>query len=144
MRDVKNRVIGGAAAIVVGLLTAIGPQLLFKICDQNHHMEADGAASVCYYTAKAAIAIGAVTAILGILYIVFVSRQIRAGFSIAIALNALAVFAIANFLIGVDDMAMMSCRMYTLPALNVISLLSFAAALVNAIWLIKKQQGVSN
>jgi hypothetical protein len=129
----KNRIIAGIATIVTGALLAIGPQALFKICDQGHH---EGH-SVCFWTGQAAIGIGIVLVLLGILYLVFSNPGIRAGLSIGIALNLVLILLVANVLIGTCDSAMMRCNTTTLPALNVISVLALVLAAVNTGYLLR-------
>jgi hypothetical protein len=132
----KNRAAGGLIAVISGSLAAFGPQSLFKICDQGHHMMSGGH-SVCYYTAQASIAIGVLIALLGIAYFIFADGSVRAGLSLAIAGSSTLLFAIANILIGMDEMETMACRVATLPALNVISIITFTLAAVNTVWLLR-------
>jgi predicted cobalt transporter CbtA len=136
----KNRIAGGTIAAVSGALTAFGPQSLFKICDQSHHMAADNVHSSCYYTAQACVAIGVLSILIGVVYVFAANRGTRTGLSLAVAGNAALVFTISNFLIGVDEMEMMACRIATLPALNVISVLTFALAIGNSALLIYKSR----
>jgi hypothetical protein len=130
----KNRIIVGIATIITGALLAIGPQALFKICDQGHH---EGH-SVCFWTGQAAIGIGIVLALLGLLYLAFSNPGIRAGLSIGIALDLVLILLVANVLIGTCDSAMMRCNTTALPALNVISVLALALAVVNTGYLFRR------
>ncbi|MDR0905457.1 MAG: DUF4418 family protein [Oscillospiraceae bacterium] len=130
----KNRIIGGVATVVTGALTAVGPHTIFKICDQGHH---EGH-SVCFWTGQATIGVGIIVALLGVAYLIFASEQTRAGISLSVAATSVLTFLLANVLIGMDDMAMMACRVKTLPALNVISILSFALAIGNTVYLLVK------
>jgi hypothetical protein len=129
----KNRIIGGLGAILTGGLVAIGPQTIFKICEQSHHT----GPSVCFWTSRAVIGTGVVFALLGISYILSRSPLLRAGLSFAAAANVILTFLLANVLIGMDSDAMMACRVKTLPALNVISTIVFALAAGNFVWLIR-------
>ncbi|MFP3154313.1 DUF4418 family protein [Lachnospiraceae bacterium ZAX-1] len=126
----KNRILVGAIAIVAGALIAIGPQFLFKICEQTHH-----AITTCYWTAQAEIGVGGVIALLGIAYLLFGDSHARVGLNLAIGLNSVLAFLIPNVLIGVCEMPTMDCRIATLPALNVISILAFALTVGNTIYL---------
>jgi hypothetical protein len=132
-----NRIVVGILTIITGVLLAVGPQTLFKICEQSHH---EGH-SVCYWTAQATIGIGIVLALLGLLYVVFSDPGVRVGLSIGIASLLVLTFLIANVLIGVEDSAMMPCRLATLPALNIISVLAFALSAVNAGYLLRLLRG---
>jgi len=131
-----NRIAVGAGSAAVGALVAIGPQTLFRICDQGHH----AAASVCFWTARSAIGLGAAFALLGAGYLFIRGAQGRAGVSLAMALNALLTFATANFLIGMDEDPMMACRVATLPALNVICAIAFLLAAANTARLLLQDQ----
>jgi hypothetical protein len=129
----KNRIAVGLLTIATGALLAIGPQTLFKICDQGHH---EGH-SACFWTGQATIGIGIVLIALGVLYLVVSDPGIRVGLSVGIAASLVLAFLVANVLIGVDDDAMMPCHTTTLPALNVISVLSFALAALNTGFLLR-------
>jgi hypothetical protein len=129
----KNRLAAGPLAAISGLLVAIGPQTMFKICDPSHH-----AVSNCFWTGQALIGVGSILAALGIAYIFISSPQTRAGVSLAIASDAILVFLIANVLIGMDDNPMMACRTTTLPILNIISVLTFVLAAANTVYLALK------
>jgi hypothetical protein len=129
----RNRIIVGLLTIATGILLAVGPQLLFKICEQGHHEEH----SVCFWTGQATIGIGIVLVLLGLFYLVFSDPNIHVGLSIGIALSLVLTFLIANVLIGVDSDTMMSCHTTTLPALNVISIVSFALSAVNTGYLLR-------
>jgi hypothetical protein len=135
-----NRIVGGILAIVTGVLLAVGPQTLFKICEQSHH---EGH-SVCFWTGQATIGIGIVVALLGLLYVVLNDPGVRAGLSIGIASLLVLTLLIANVLIGVEDSAMMPCRLATLPALNIISVLAFALSAVNTGYLLRLLRGRSD
>jgi hypothetical protein len=130
----KNRLIVGPITVIAGLLTAVGPQTLFRICEPSHH----ATVSSCFWTGQAVIGVGSVLAALGIAYIFFANEGVRAGISIAIAANALLTILLANLLIGMDNNAMMSCRLSTLPALNIISVLTIVLAAANAFHLLLK------
>jgi hypothetical protein len=129
----KNRIIVGVLVIMTGALLAVGPYTLFEICDQGHH---EGH-SICFWTRQVTLGIGIVLILLGVFYIVFNDPGIHAGLSIGIAAGFVLTLLVANVLIGVDDDPMMSCRTTTLPALNVISVLSFVLAVVNTGYLLR-------
>jgi hypothetical protein len=131
---VKNRIIGGLLAIVSGALVAFGPHTLFKICEQSHH---EGA-SVCFWTGQVAIGIGIVLILLGIVYLFVSNPQIHVGLSIGIVATFVLLFLVANVLIGMDDMETMACRIATLPALNVITIVSVVLAGINIAFLSRK------
>ena len=114
----KIRIIGGAAAIVFGLLIALGPQLLFKVCEPmgENFMK-------CHWSAQAEIGIGAVIAALGIALILFVNLKVRLGLAIGILLSGIHALLIPHVLIGGCAMESMPCRKIAFTAITVISIL---------------------
>ena len=114
----KIRIIGGAAAIVLGLLIALGPQLLFKVCEPmgENFMK-------CHWSAQAEIGIGAVIAALGVALILFANLKTRLGLTIGILLSAIHALLIPHVLIGGCAMESMPCRKIAFPAITVISIL---------------------
>ncbi|MDR2357169.1 MAG: DUF4418 family protein [Oscillospiraceae bacterium] len=129
----KNRLIGGGVTVLTGALLAAGPRTVFKICDQSHH----AGHSTCFWTAQTTLGIGIVLALIGVAYVFFTDARIRAGLSLAAAGDVLFVLLTANVFIGVDSDPMMSCRLKTLPALNVISAAALVLSAVNVIWLLR-------
>jgi hypothetical protein len=91
----------------------------------------------CFWTARAELGIGALIVILGALLIVFKSRQLRIGLSLAAALNGILALLVPTLLIGVCDHASMQCRIGTLPALVILSSFVIAVAALNAIYLFR-------
>jgi hypothetical protein len=70
----KKRIISGGGVIVLGLLIALGPQFLFKVCG----LTADGGFTRCHWSAQAEIGIGGILiAGLGIALILFANPRIR-------------------------------------------------------------------
>jgi len=114
----KTRIITGVTVIVLGLLLALGPQFLFKVCQpmEDIYMK-------CYWSARAEIGTGAVIALLGIGLIVFACNKIRLGLVIGIFLSAVNALLIPNVLIGGCPMDNMPCRKIAFPAITVISIL---------------------
>ena len=114
----KIRIIAGAAAIVLGLLIALGPQFLFKVCEPmgENFMR-------CHWTAQAEIGIGAVIAALGIALTLFASPKTRLGLVIGITLSGVLALLVPHVLIGGCPMPTMQCRKIAFPAITVISIL---------------------
>ena len=128
----KNRIITGIIFVVLGGLIALGPQHLFKTCETMN-----GQIPKCFWSARTEIGIGALIALSGILQLVFKSAQARLGINILIALTGILAALIPTVLIGVCDMPTMKCRILTLPALLVLSILVVLASVINAIYLTK-------
>ena len=114
----RIRIIAGTAAIVLGLLIALGPQFLFKVCEPmgENFMK-------CHWTAQAEIGIGAVIAALGVALILFANLKTRLGLTIGILLSAIHALLIPHVLIGGCAMESMPCRKIAFPAITVISIL---------------------
>ncbi|MDR1978505.1 MAG: DUF4418 family protein [Synergistaceae bacterium] len=129
----KNRILAGLTAIVSGGLIALGPQYLFKVCEQAHH----GNVTQCFWTARAEIGIGGIVAAIGVAYLLSRDSRVRLGLSVGLTLNALLAFLIPNVLIGVCEHPHMNCRLTTLPALNVIGLGAALLAVADAIYLFR-------
>lgn len=126
-----KKYIFGGLFILLGLLTAIGPQLLFAVCPVHGDQ-----VMKCFWTARAEIGAGAVTAISGLLIILIRSAGTRLGIYFSLILNGTLSLLIPTILIGVDDDPMMSCHTYTLPVLVVASAAVIAAALAGVLYTI--------
>ena len=84
----------------------------------------------CYYTGRAALGIGLVIAVLGIVAL-FVKENVRIGLSIAVIVNSLLMIAVPTFLIGVCKSSMMHCASVTRPTLIVLSVLALVFAAIS-------------
>jgi hypothetical protein len=132
----KNRIVSGGAVIIFGLLIALGPQFLFKVCPV-----VDGMYMKCHWSARAEIGIGGpLIAGLGIALIVFANSKIRLGLTIGIFLSGVLALLIPHALIGGCAMHSMSCRKITFPAITVISILLLIGAALNAFYLARKKE----
>jgi hypothetical protein len=129
----KNRIFPGISFILLGLLIAIGPFTLFRVC------EWDMMIMKCFWTARTELGIGILIAILGILTLLFTSSRIRLGLSITAALNGILILLIPTALIGVCEEPLLPCRVLTLPSLVILSSILIVISLVNAIVLFKKE-----
>ncbi|MDR1247306.1 MAG: DUF4418 family protein, partial [Clostridiales Family XIII bacterium] len=78
----RNRIIGGVTAIVLGLLVSLGPTYIFKVCPHT-----GGAFMACHWTARAEIGVGMMISALGLLMIAVKSAGARLGFVAAIFLS---------------------------------------------------------
>jgi hypothetical protein len=131
----KNRIISGSAAIVSGLLIALGPQFLFKVCPVVGDMFMK-----CHWTAQAEIGIGGLIAALGVALAVFANPRIRLGLTIGIFLAGILVLLIPHALIGGCAMHGMACRKVAFPSITVISVLMLAGMALNGLYLARKKQ----
>jgi hypothetical protein len=132
----KNRIIGGSAAIVLGLLIAAGPQFLFKVCG----LTADGGFMRCHWSAQAEIGVGSLIAALGLASFFFGSSKIRMGLTIGIFLSAVLALLIPHGLIGGCAMHTMACRKVAFPSITVIGILLLIGAALNTVYLARKKE----
>ena len=131
MKLTKNRLLTGGAYTILGILTTIGPQTIFAVCDAM-----DGKYMRCHWTAQAELGNGAIIAILGILLFLS-SHKIRVGLQIALLALSVQTILLPNVLIGVCGGNHMSCHSLTLPALNVIAAISIIIGVINLVFLLR-------
>lgn len=130
----KNRIIFAAIFLVSGLLIILGPTVLFPVCN------AEKMKMACYYTSKAEIGLGSLIGLLGIVSFFFKDRGVRLGLSIAQLGNALLVILLPLALTGLCGNEDMDCRVRTLPALIVLSVILVVTAIVNIIYSAKSRK----
>jgi hypothetical protein len=130
----KNRIVSGGAVIVFGLLIALGPQFLFKVCPVVGDM-----VMKCHWSAQAEIGVGAVIAALGIALVIFASAEIRLGLTVGVFLAGILALLIPHVLIGGCSMPSMACRKITFPAITVTGILLLAAMALNAVYLARRK-----
>ena len=131
----NNRIITGSLTIIAGLLIALGPQFLFKVCAPMM----GGNFMQCHWSAQAEIGVGAVIAALGIALIFFADAKIRIGLTIGIFLSGILALLIPHILIGGCPMDSMDCNKITFSALTVISILLLIGMAFNAFYLFRKK-----
>jgi hypothetical protein len=124
-----NRIISGGGAVVFGLLIALGPQFLFKVCPVGDRI------MKCHWSAQAEIGAGALIAALGIALILFADPLARLGLAIAVFLSGVFALIIPHGLIGGCSMPSMACRKIAFPALTVIIILLLITTAVNLLYL---------
>jgi hypothetical protein len=130
----KNRVISGGGVIVLGLLIALGPQFLFKVCPVVDDMYMR-----CHWSAQAEIGIGGILIVgLGIALIFFANPKIRLGLTIGIFLSGVLALLIPHALIGGCVMHNMPCRKITFPAITAISILLLIGMAFNVLYLARQ------
>lgn len=121
----KNKLFASIPSIILGILIAIAPLTFAKVCQTEGGMH-----MACYYTGRAALGIGLVIAVLGIVAL-FVKENVRIGLSIAVIVNSLLMIAVPTFLIGVCKSPMMHCASVTRPTLIVLSVLALVFAAIS-------------
>jgi hypothetical protein len=123
---VKKSIFPGSVVIVLGLLIALGPRFLFKVCAHGN----DGFPH-CHWSAQAEIGIGLLIAVLGMCMIVFTDPKTQLGLSIGIFMSSIIALSIPHALIGGCGSMAMACRKVGFPAITVesIILLVFSAVI---------------
>jgi len=126
----KKAIIFGSVVILLGLLIALGPQFLFKVCAHKEE-----SFPRCNWSARAEIGIGLLIAALGACMIVFTDVKTRLGLLIGILLASIIALAVPHTLIGGCGMMSMQCRKVAFPALTIESvvLLVFSAVIITVI-----------
>jgi hypothetical protein len=132
----KNRIISGGAVIVSGLLIALGPRYLFKVCPVVGDMFMR-----CHWSAQAEIGVGALIAALGIALIFFANPKTRLGLTIGVFLSGILALLVPHTLIGGCSMHSMACRKIAFPAITVIGMLLLAGSGFYGFYLARKKDG---
>jgi hypothetical protein len=131
----KNRIVSGGAVIVFGLLIALGPQFLFKVCPA-----ADGRIMKCHWSARAEIGVGALIAALGAALIIFANPKTRLGLTIGVFLSGLLALLVPHGLIGGCSMHSMACRKVAFPSITVLGVLLLIGSALYAFYLARKKE----
>jgi hypothetical protein len=137
----KKNIIYSSVIIVLGLLIALGPQFLFKVCDPAMVSTEDAddcctvpeesgcctstAASipVCHWSARGEIGVGLLIVALGICILVFTDFKTQLGLAIGVFFTAIVALFIPHILIGGCSSIAMACHKVAFPALTVESII---------------------
>jgi hypothetical protein len=128
--------LGGIAAVVLGLLIALGPQFLFQVCGPMM----DGGFMRCHWSAQAEIGVGALIAALGIALVVFAAPKLRLGLAVGVFLSGILALLVPHALIGGCAMHTMACRKIAFPALTVVAILLLIGAGLYIAYLARKKE----
>ena len=126
--DANIRVKGiGAVLVLLGIIVILTPWIIFPVCEmEGLYVQAVSGMNFpmpCGWTARAETGIGALIAVAGGLLIARSTPETRQAVGIfAIALGALVVL-FPTVLIGMCKVASHSCRMTTLPALEILGVI---------------------
>ncbi len=129
----KNRTIFAAAFVLLGLFVILAPTVLFAVCESEKKM-------ACYYTRQAEIGIGALIVALGVVYFFLKNKGTRLGIAIAEFFTSGLVLAFPLKLTGLCKMTDMACRVKTLPALLIASILLIVVSLIDILFLAKGEK----
>lgn len=123
----KTRLTGIVIA-VLGLLAALIPTVIFKVCEAM-----DGKFMKCHWTSQTEVAIGIATLVLGVFIVLSKEKAAGAAYAVASAINGVLVILIPTVVIGVCGSADMPCHSGTKPALIIAGALIIVTALINAV-----------
>jgi hypothetical protein len=131
----KNKGLNGIIFFVLGLLVALGPTYLFRVCvpDKNGFPQ-------CHWSAQAEIGIGVLVSVLSIGIIIFEDRKICFGLVIGVFFLGILALCIPHILIGGCAMLSMSCRKTAFPFISLVSIVLLVYSLINAVFLIGRRK----
>ena len=132
----KNKITGIVIALL-GLLTALIPTVIFKVCAAM-----DGKFMKCHWTSQVEVALGITVLVLGLLIVLAKENAASSAYAAASAINGVLVILIPTVVIGVCGSADMPCNSGTKPALIIAGALIIVVALINTIsYLASKKNG---
>ena len=130
----KNKITGIVIALL-GLLTALIPTVIFKVCAAM-----DSKFMKCHWTSQVEVALGIAVLVLGLLILLSKENAAASAYAVASAVNGVLVILIPTVVIGVCGSADMPCHSGTKPALIIAGALIAAAGLINAVsYLVSKK-----
>ena len=115
-----RKLFAAISQIVLGALIVIAPQTFAHVCAVKDMPMA------CRYTARVALGLGVVIALLAIIGF-FAPSRVRVGLDLA---NGVLVVLVPTMLVGVCRGSMMHCHMVTMPTLIVLGVLLAVLAAV--------------
>ena len=120
----KNKKAVGIIAIMLGVLVALIPKVIFPVCtDMIELINGKTLYMKCHWSAMAELLIGWLTVFNGILILVFKRHETQIALSIMLILLGLAALLIPTIVIGMCKAPTMACRVGTKPALIVMSVI---------------------
>ena len=129
--------ITGIVIALLGLLTALIPTVIFKVCAAM-----DGKFMKCHWTSQVEVALGIAVLVLGLLIVLAKENAASSAYAVASAINGVLVILIPTVVIGVCGSADMPCNSGTKPALIIAGALIIVVALINTIsYLASKKNG---
>jgi len=131
----KIRLSYGITIVILGLLIALGPQFLFKVCTVHN-----GVLPLCHWSAQAELGMGMLVAALGLCFIVFSDLKTQQGFAIGIFLTGIIVLGIPYALIGGCTAKTMACHRVAFLALTVEGVILLAYSAVMVVFIEMKEQ----
>lgn len=111
----KKNQVAALIYILLGLFLAISPQKLFPVCEKMEKV------MKCHWSAQAEIGIGLIIVALGILLIVFKTKETQIALSLAGFVSGITAILIPTILIGGCKKPEMLCRTHAFPAIYLAS-----------------------
>jgi hypothetical protein len=133
----KKSFIFSVVMIVLGILIALSPQFLFKVCTVH-----SGAFPLCHWSARAELGIGMLIAALGICLIIFNNKKTQLGLYIGIFFTSIISLSIPHALIGGCKASTMACHRVAFPAITIISVIALLFSAFLVVCLEKKNTSV--
>jgi len=131
----RKNIIIGAGAIIAGLLIALGPQFLFKVCPQ----ESNGDWLQCHWSVQALLGTGIIIAALGFCIVLFSDLKTHVGLVVGIFFAGIVSLAIPYSLIkGCNKELEMACTEVTFPIITVLGAVVLAGSAAYMVYLWKK------
>lgn len=129
----KNKLINAFFYIIMGILLAVGPYTLFRVCDTSEKV------MKCWWSVRAETAIGGLLVFAGILILLLKSKEIQYAINLNTIATGIVAILIPSKLIGGCAKEMMPCRSLTFPSIYIISVAIIIFSIGNIIYLKKKQ-----
>jgi hypothetical protein len=127
----KNKIVSAIVFLALGLLIAIGPFTLFKVCQSAMVMN-------CNRSANAELVLGIIIAAVGVSANAFGSGSARSIASFVISAIGVIAFLIPNVIIGVCG-GQMHCTVVAKPSLSVLSIVIVIFGVINGIYVYRKE-----
>jgi len=121
----KKNVFFGSTVIALGLLVALSPQFLFKVCSAHSNTF-----PLCHWTAQAELGMGMIIAALGICFIVFIDPKTQLGLTLGVLFTSIMVIGTPHALIGGCKASEMACHRVAFPALTVIGIVLLVYSII--------------
>lgn len=128
----KNRIINTLFYILTGVLLAIGPYTLFRVCDTSEKI------MKCWWSVRAETAIGILIIFAGILSWILKNKEARVALNLNNIATGIIAILIPSWLIGGCAKETMLCRSLTFPAVYIISTVIILFNIGNLIYLRKR------
>jgi hypothetical protein len=129
----KNRISIGVVYVIAGLLIAIGPHTVFKVCEPSKMI------MKCYWAANAETGTGIILVIVGILYLLLEQGQAKLAISVLSLVTGVIAILITTVLIGGCEDLTSPCRSYSFPIINTVSALSILVSAGNIAFITRQK-----